>query len=61
MDIEKHIPEILYAFIKRIDIYEKEVKYSRTCGNTIIIQYTIQLDKDWQKKYPEGTIYAFRV
>ena len=46
IDIEKITPEVLHAFIKRIDIYEKAVKYSRTCGNTIVIQYTFQLDKN---------------
>ncbi|MBQ8249795.1 MAG: recombinase zinc beta ribbon domain-containing protein, partial [Clostridia bacterium] len=35
-------PELLRVFIKRIDIMEKEVKYSRTCGNTIIIHYTFE-------------------
>ena len=46
IDIEKLSSEILRAFIKRIDVYEKEVRYSRTCGNTIVIQYTFQLDKN---------------
>ena len=46
INIEKLTPEILRAFIKRIDVYEKEVKYSHTCGNTIVIQYTFQLDKN---------------
>ena len=46
INIEKLTPEILRAFIKRIDVYEKEVRYSRTCGNTIVIQYTFQLDKN---------------
>ena len=44
IDIGKLTPEILRAFIKRIDVYEKEVRYSRTCGNTIVIQFTFQLD-----------------
>ena len=46
INIEKLTPEILRAFIKRIDVYEKEIRYSRTCGNTIVIQYTFQLDKN---------------
>ena len=46
LNIEKLTPEILRAFIKRIDVYEKEVRYSRTCGNTIVIQYTFQLGKN---------------
>ena len=44
INIQKLTPEILHAFIKRIDVYEKEVRYSRTCGNSIVIQYTFQLD-----------------
>ena len=35
-------PELLRVFVKRIDVMEKEVKYSRTCGNTIIIHYTFE-------------------
>ena len=46
INIEKLTPEILRAFIKRIDVYEKEVRYSRICGNTIVIQYTFQLGKN---------------
>lgn len=38
-------PELLRVFIKRIDVMEKEVKYSRTCGNTIIIYYTFEYPK----------------
>ena len=46
VNVERLTPEILRAFIKRIDVYEKEVRYSRTCGNTIVIQYTFQLNKN---------------
>lgn len=46
INIEKLTPEILHAFVKRIDVYEKEVKYSLACGNSIVIQYTFQLDKN---------------
>lgn len=35
-------PELLRVFIHRIDVYEKEEKYSRTCGNTIMIHYTFK-------------------
>jgi len=38
-------PELLSVFIKRIDVMEKEEKYSRTCGNTIIIYYTFEYPK----------------
>lgn len=49
VNVERLTPGILRAFIKRIDVYEKEVRYSRTCGNPIVIQYTFQLDKTKQK------------
>lgn len=35
-------PELLRVFIRRIDVYEKAEKYSRTCGNRIVIHYTFQ-------------------
>ena len=35
-------PELLRTFIRRIEAYEKSEKYSRTCGNTIVIYYTFQ-------------------
>ena len=38
-------PELLRVFIKRIDVWEKEVKYSRTCGNRIDITFTFEPDK----------------
>ena len=38
--------ELLRVFIHRIDVYEKEVKYSRTCGNTIMIHYTFKVSQN---------------
>ena len=35
-------PELLRVFIRRIEVYEKAEKYSRTCGNRIVIHYTFQ-------------------
>ncbi len=35
-------PELLRVFIRRIEVYEKAEKYSRTCGNRIMIHYTFQ-------------------
>lgn len=35
---------ILFDFIRRIEVYEKAEKYSRTCGNRIVIHYTFQAD-----------------
>ena len=32
-------PELLRIFIRRIEVYEKEEKYSRTCGNRIDITF----------------------
>ncbi|MBD5112367.1 MAG: DUF4368 domain-containing protein [Ruminococcaceae bacterium] len=37
--------ELLRVFIRRIEVFEKPEKYSRTCGNTIIIHYTFECDK----------------
>lgn len=37
-------PELLRTFIRRIEVYEKTEKYSRTCGNTIVIHYTFEIE-----------------
>lgn len=42
IELPKLTPELLRVFIHRIDVYEKEEKYSRTCGNTIMIHYTFK-------------------
>ncbi len=44
IEMPKLTPELLRVFIKRIDVYEKAEKYSRTCGNKIVIQYTFHAD-----------------
>ena len=44
-DIPKLTPEILRAFIKRIEVNEKEIKHSRTCGNRVEIYFTFSADK----------------
>ena len=36
-------PELLRVFIRKIEVYEKPEKYSRTCGNPIVIHYAFQL------------------
>ena len=41
-DMDKLTPKILRAFVLRIDVYEKEEKFSRKCGNPIKIHYTFQ-------------------
>ena len=38
-------PELLRAFISKIEVYEKEVKYSHTCGNPVVIYYKFQMKK----------------
>ena len=38
-------PEILKTFIGRIEVYEKAVKRSRTCGNRVEIYFTFSADK----------------
>ena len=42
IEMKEVTPELLKAFISRIEVYEKPEKYSRTCGNTILIRYTFQ-------------------
>ena len=44
-EIRKLTPEILKSFIGRIEVYEKAVKHSRTCGNHIVIYFTFHPDK----------------
>lgn len=39
-------PELIRVFIKRIEVFEKAEKYSRTCGNRMIIYFTFQADKE---------------
>ena len=43
--IAKVTPEILRAFIERIEVHEKAVKRSRTWGNHIVIYFTFHPDK----------------
>ena len=45
MEMPKLTPELLREFIRRIEVYEKAEKYTRTCGNPIVINYTFQLPK----------------
>ena len=44
-EIHRLTPEILKTFISRIEVYEKAVKHSRTCGNHIVICFTFSADK----------------
>ena len=43
IDMPVLTPELLHTFIHRIEVHEKPQKYSRTCGNTVVIHYTFQL------------------
>lgn len=42
IEMPKLTPELLRVFIRKIEVMEKAEKYSRTCGNTIIIHYTFE-------------------
>jgi len=55
IEMPKLTPELLRTFIRSIEVYEKEVKYSRTCGNTIVIHYTFQMPK---RKTVDSTMAA---
>lgn len=43
LEMPKLTPELLRVFIRRIEVYEKLEKYSRNCGNLIVIHYAFQL------------------
>ncbi len=43
VEMPKLTPELMRVFIRRIEVYEKPVKYSRTIGSPIIIHYAFQL------------------
>ena len=45
-EIHKLTPEILKTFIFRIEVYEKAVKRSRTCGNRVVVYFTFSADKE---------------
>ena len=38
-------PELLYAFIQRVDVYEKPTKYSKEAGNPVMIYYKYQMTR----------------
>ena len=44
IEMPKLTAELLRVFIRRIEVFEKPEKYSRTCGNMIIIHYTFECD-----------------
>ncbi|MBQ8960533.1 MAG: DUF4368 domain-containing protein [Ruminococcus sp.] len=52
-------PKILKTFISRIDVYEKPEKYSRTCGNMILIHYTFPSLNKFESVLPPIADKAF--
>ena len=40
LEMPRLTPELLRTFIKRIEVHEKEQKFSRSCGNRIDIYFT---------------------
>lgn len=46
VEIEKLTPELIQVFIRRIEVYEKPEKYSSTCGNSIVICFTFQMEQN---------------
>ncbi len=42
IDVEKLTPDIIQTFISRIEVYEKEIKFSRQVGNRIDIYFTFR-------------------
>ena len=43
IEMPKLTPELIRVFIRRIEVYEKFEKYSRTAGNPIRIHYAFRL------------------
>lgn len=48
VNITKVTPKLLRTFIKRIEVYEKPEKYSRTCTNRIDIHFTFTPTKAFE-------------
>ena len=46
IEMPKLTPELLRVFIRCIEVYEKEEKYSRTCGNLIKVHFTFQAQEE---------------
>ena len=42
VEMEKLAPEVIRVFIRKIQVFEKTEKYSRTAGNPIIIHFIFQ-------------------
>ena len=46
IEMPRLTPELLRVFIRCIEVYEKEEKYSRTCGNRIKVHFTFQTQEE---------------
>ncbi len=46
LEMPKLTPELLRVFIRKIEVFEKLEKYSRTAGNLIVIHYAFQLPEE---------------
>ena len=46
IEMPRLTPEMLRVFIRCIEVYEKEEKYSRTCGNLIKVHFTFQAQEE---------------
>ncbi len=46
LEMPKLTPELLRVFIRKIEVFEKLEKYSRTAGNLIVIHYSFQLPEE---------------
>lgn len=55
LEMSKLTPELLRVFIRRIEVYEKEQKYSRTAGNPIVTYYTFELPQQKMAAVPQTT------
>lgn len=44
IEMPKLTPELLRTFIKRIEVHEKEQKFSRSCGNRLDIYFTFSIE-----------------
>ena len=46
VEMEKLTPELRRVFIRKIQVFEKTEKYSRTAGDPLIIHFTFQPHAD---------------
>ena len=49
VEMKSLTPELLKIFTRRIEVFEKEVKYSRTEGNHINIYFTFYAPQQYPK------------